>query len=185
MKHLIVIIPLAFTACNSQPGAAVSKASTTDVEARMAAVLKMEPGNWATKFRIVAMDMVGSKDPKTADAIQQALAAHGAQASDYENCISQAQAAKPLAILFSGHDVSNCRYDSFTATGGKMTAKLICKQGNGTVTRIMSGTFSPTTYAFTTEMVGDGATEATALTMKTQMSATRVGACAVDVKNTV
>ena len=112
MKHLIVIIPLALTACNSQPGAAVSKASTTDVEARMAAVLKMEPGNWATKFRIVAMDMVGSKDPKTADAIQQALAAHGAQASDYENCISQARRPNRSRSCFLG---MMCRIAGMTA----------------------------------------------------------------------
>jgi Protein of unknown function (DUF3617) len=185
MKHPIIFMPLVLAACGSQPVSNIAKGPQGDIEARIAAALKMQPGNWATKFNILAMDVVGTKDPKTAEAIQQAMVAHGAGASAYENCISQAQAAKPLAILFAGSDMTDCRYDSFTAAAGKMAAKMTCKRGKGTLTRTMAGTFTPTTFAFTTEMTGDGATEATALKMKTQTSAARTGACAVDVKNTV
>jgi hypothetical protein len=185
MKHRIILISLALSACNSQPAANVAKGSEGDVEARIAAALNIQPGNWATKFQIVAMDVVGTKDPKTTDAIQQAMVAHGAAASEYENCISKEQAAKPLAILFAGSDTTDCKYDSFTAAGGKMAAKMTCKRGKGTLTRTMTGTFSATTFAFTSETAGDGATGETALKMRTQTSATRVGACAVDLKNTV
>jgi hypothetical protein len=82
-------------------------------------------------------------------------------------------------------DITGCAYDSFTAAGGTMSAKMTCKRGKGKTIRTMTGTYSSTAYAFTTEMIGDGATEATSLTMKTQSSAKRLGACPVDLKNTV
>ncbi len=190
MKRVIIILPLALAACNSKSGSQAATGSPIDVEARMAAAMKLQPGNWATKFQIVKMEMAGAsapgaRDPKAAEAINQAMVAHGADASAFENCISLAQAAKPLSIMLAGNDVTGCRYDNFTAANGKIAAKMTCKRGKGTMTRTLSGSYSAERYAFTSEMVGDGKTKETALRMKTQTSAARVGACPVDTKNTV
>jgi hypothetical protein len=80
MKHLMILVPLALSACNTQPATKIAKGSANEIEARMAAALNLQPGNWATNFRITAMEMAGTKDPKAAEAIQQAMAAHGAAA---------------------------------------------------------------------------------------------------------
>ncbi len=185
MKRLIMFVPLALIACSAKPGTGAAEQSPTDIEARLAAAMKLQPGNWATKFEIVRMEAAGTSDPKAADAINQAMAAHGADASAFENCISPAQAAKPMSILLAGNDISDCRYDNFTAENGKIAAKMSCKRGKGKMTRTMIGSYSAGTYAFTTEITGDGSTKQTAMRMKTQTSAARVGACPVDAKNTV
>ena len=77
MKRLIIFVPLALIACSAKPGTGAAEKSPTDIEARLAAAMKLQPGNWATKFEIVRMEAAGTSDPKAADAINQAMAAHG------------------------------------------------------------------------------------------------------------
>jgi Protein of unknown function (DUF3617) len=178
----------AATACNSSPSVTATNASTAEIAAKTADMVKIEPGNWKAKVRILDMTMPGTDDPRIADAMKRAMEAHGKGTREFDYCVTPEQAEKPRAEMFAGKDNGDCRYDSFSMAGGRIASKMSCKRGGGTMTMTMNGTYSPTAYAMTAEMVGigpGGAGKPGSMTMKMQTSAERTGACAADKKQSV
>ncbi|MEM7702224.1 MAG: DUF3617 domain-containing protein [Pseudomonadota bacterium] len=69
----------------------------------------------------------------------------------------------------------DCRYNSFSATGGKMDAVMVCDTDQGEMTMTMSGTGTPTTSDVTMKMTGDMGTGPGSMSMRVQQ--TRIGDC--------
>jgi CheY-like chemotaxis protein len=188
MKRVIFVLPLALAACDNGPSVTATNASTADIAAKTADMVKIEPGNWKTKVQILDISMPGMDDPRVADAMKQAMQSHSKTANEFNYCVTPEQAEKPRAEMFAGKDNGDCRYDSFTMAGGKIASKMTCKRSGGTMTMTMDGTYSPTAYAMTAQMTGIGPSgpgKAGSMTMKMQTNAERTGACSVDKKGTI
>lgn len=171
--------PLAvLAACNSQPTVSATNASVAEVATKAQGAMKLEPGEWSTKTEVLEFDMPGMKDPRLAEMMKQGMKESAAKSFTY--CITPEEAAKPPAEMFAGKDNGECRFDNFVMSGGRMDSKMTCKprSGDGSMTMVMSGQYSPTSYDATVSMtVGGGVAPHGAMSMKAKTTASRVGPC--------
>ncbi|MDJ0978731.1 MAG: DUF3617 domain-containing protein [Erythrobacter sp.] len=68
-----------------------------------------------------------------------------------------------------------CRYNSFTATGGRIEAEMVCSTDMGEMTMVMSGTGSPTASDVTMQMTGEMGGGPGSMTMRVRQN--RLGDC--------
>ena len=180
MKRLAFLVPIALCACNSQPSVTATNASTAEVAAKAAAMVRVEPGNWKTSVKMIDIQMPGIKDPRVAESMKEAMKSHGNAAREFNYCVTPEQAAKPNAEMFVGNDSGDCLYDRFSMADGKIASKMTCRRGGGTMTMTMNGTYSLTAYTMTADMVGigpDGSGTEGSVNMKLETTAMRTGQC--------
>jgi hypothetical protein len=121
------------------------------------------PGKWQTVTIVESMSMPGMP-PELA----RTMAGKPISAS---YCITPAQAASgPRDVI--GKTNGACRYRSFAAAAGKITAVMECKAGTPTPQVIaISGSYSPVSYDIRSKMTG-GAMQSTSRT-----TGKRLGPC--------
>ncbi|AYJ84650.1 DUF3617 domain-containing protein (plasmid) [Sphingomonas paeninsulae] len=184
MKNFFLLVPVfaGLTACGSQPTVTATNASVSEVAAATKDAIKLEPGKWQTTVKIVSIDAPGMP-AATASAMKQQMSAMGSQS--VEMCITPEMAAKPPENMFAGA-AKNCTYEKFKMSGGKMDATLSCKNGTaglpGDMRSEMSGTFSTTSYAVTSDTQMSmppmpGAAPGAKMNTKTEVTGKRLGVC--------
>jgi hypothetical protein len=176
MNKLLLLAPLALSACNSGPSVEATNASAKEVADKVAAsgaAPSMSPGRWEGTMTITDMQIPGMPPEATAQ-----MKAQMAKSQKIENCLTPEQAKKPTADFFAGQN-KDCRYDHFSMDGGKLDAKMVCKSGGMTINVAMAGKFSSDNYelAMTSKSEGTAGQPMTAHTMSMKMEARRTGEC--------
>lgn len=181
MRYLIplLIVPsLALSGCNSGPSVSASNASMAEVAAKTKDALKIEPGQWANTTEVLAFDMPGMTDPAMKEMFAKGL--KESKSTAFSHCVTPEEAEKPSAAMFAAKDNGECRYDSFTMSGGRIDAKMTCKpkSGGGSMTMTMAGTYTATAYDMTVDMImPDAAGPHGGMTMKAKTTGKRTGVC--------
>jgi hypothetical protein len=98
-----------------------------------------------------------------------------------KTCITEEQAQKPSADIFSGKTDPNCKQEGFSAEGGKVSGTVTCSGGDtGTTVMKMDGKFGPTEYDIAMEMKTQA--QGADMTMEVRSSGRRIGECPAGVK---
>jgi hypothetical protein len=169
-----LILPLA--ACNRSPSVSATNATPDEVRAKVAAAgggdVMVKPGRWEGTYTMQDMDMPGMP-PQVKEAMKKQLGA----ARTFVNCVTE-EDVKQQKALYTGGDSKNCKYDHFTLGGGKIDAAMACdRDGQGKMSMVMNGTYSPDTYHMDMSAKGEGAGPMGGMTMKMTVEAKRVSAC--------
>ena len=91
----------------------------------------------------------------------------------FTNCVTPAQAASGPKTLMQATN-GKCRYTSFSAAGGRITAEMTCNFGTGVMTARSSGTYTATSL----DMTGSSTTTGRMpMQMKSHTVAKRLGGC--------
>lgn len=156
MKPASLALPLfaLLAACGGAPdGDAGNGSAAADGGApvQTADAMKLKPGAWAATNEIVTIEMEG---------VDPAMLKGGiGQKTEFTNCVTPEQAARPASDFFTHPDQKTgaCKSESFAMTGGKLQAVVVCQPGQGQTgpTRMeMTGTYAPDAYAMTVTMKG-------------------------------
>ena len=180
MKHAAVLIfgTALLASCSSEPEVDLKNASVEEVAAEVgkagATEQYIRAGQWQTKVTvedIVIPGMPASMQAQMKDAFTQR------QNVTVDYCVTPEEARRPGGKFFTGKESKDCRYDSFTMSGGKVDAVMRCKgDGAGSMTMKMAGTYTPDSSTTRSEMVVDGGSEGN-MTIKAVTEARRVGEC--------
>ena len=121
------------------------------------------PGKWQTTTTVESMVMPGMPADMSKRMAGKPMSA--------TMCITpQRAAAGPRDVI--GKTNGACRYRSFVATAGRITAVMECKSGSGgPMTIAIDGSYSPTAYTIRSRMSG-GAMQSTSRT-----TGKRLGPC--------
>jgi hypothetical protein len=167
----------ALAACNNGPSVSENNAKPSEVADAVAAAggeVLLRPGRWETTMKVDMSGMPGMANmpPEVAKQMQAAMNRTVTSTS----CLTPEQVKKPGPEVFAGAD-KRCTYDHFSMAGGKIEAKMTCKEGGVSSTMTMSGTYSADHYtAQNSVTVADGGGRGT--TTKATLDSRRVGDCA-------
>jgi hypothetical protein len=125
-----------------------------------AAAQTMKPGMWEGTSQVTSMSM-----PNMPAGMKEAMAG---KAQTFRYCVRAEDVAKAPEKLFQGSD-GRCRYTQFKMTGAKLDAVMQCQGG---MTGRMTGTYTPTSYAATSDIAMTGG-----MKMTSKVSGRRVGDC--------
>lgn len=171
---LLLSIALPLAACGSEPSVSEQNASVEDVSERVREASReqglIRPGKWMSTVSIEDVSLPGMP-ADTAERMRSMLS----QTRSVESCLTPEQARQPNANFFSGND--QCRYDTFTMTGGKIDAVMRCEHQGTTQVMEMEGTYSPTSYEMHMRSVTEGGPGGETMTMQMKVAAERVGEC--------
>ena len=132
------------------------------------AEVRMQPGQWEITQQTVNVTAPGMP-AGAADMLK-------TPPVTVKTCISEEQASKPGADLFTGKQDPNCSHEGFKAGGGKVSGTITCKGGNtGNASMAMEGEFGPT--EFNVEMKTTTEAQGAQMTMEMRSSGRRIGEC--------
>lgn len=126
---------LALAGCSS--GDKAGEAGDKD-EAAATADTGLDPGQWDTEITLQKVEL-DKADPDLNEFFKGAAG----QKNNATMCLKAEDAAKPNAEFFQGKN-SNCQYDTFTMSGGKIDSELTCKDGPLSLKVTMTGTYPRT-----------------------------------------
>lgn len=167
---------LALIGC-SEAGKVDDPSDAGQMEAAMAAMAKPTPGEYSTTSNLVEFDMPGVPEQD-----QQMMRGIMEMASGQETkfCLTEEMAEAGykdyIKTLQSGAD--NCEYTSFDASGGKLEAKMECKDpsgGEGTIA--FSGTIGETEQNMTVIMDMSDPASGQGMKMTLENATKRIGDC--------
>lgn len=170
----------ALGACNNGPNVNERNAKPSEVADAVAAAggeQLMRPGKWemTTKMDmsgIAGMPNMAQMPPQVAKQMQAAMN----RTVTSTVCLTPDQVKKPGPEVFAGAD-KRCTYDRFSMSGGKLDAKMTCKEGGVGMTMTMTGTYAADRYTAQNMMeVSDP--DGKGMTTKATVDAKRVGDCA-------
>lgn len=174
----LALMSLAVTACGKSDSNAVKLENASLAEVAEATKAgggadEFQPGQWKTTTEIVSIDMPGM--PKeVADQMGKSIA----QASASEHCMTPEEAKKPSEAL--ARDNGECRFETFSMSGGKLDAKMRCQPAGqpGTMEMAMAGTYKPDRYEATADMkISQPGAQGKEMTMKIKTVSERIGDC--------
>ena len=179
MRQLLALAVLLLPACGERveaPEPVGTGAAAAPAKAAAAAPVRLQPGQYAVRAELVSMEMPGMP-AGVADQVRSAVAKSSAQANSF--CMTPEQAAKPPGEMLAGQKGLNCRTNTLSFDGGRISGKLDCDApGGGRTLMAMSGTMTTTGYdmlidtdAQTPGMPGGR------MAMKLKTSGERTGAC--------
>ena len=164
----------ALAACNNGPSVSEKNAKPSEVANAVAgSEVLMRPGKWETTMK---MDMSGlpgmaNMPPEVAKQMQAAMN----RTVTTSSCLTPDQVKKPGPEVFAGAD-KRCTYDHFQMAGGKIDAKMTCKEGGTSSTMTMTGTYSADHYTAQNSVeVSEGSGHG--MVTKATIDARRVGDC--------
>lgn len=142
MRPLLAVSPLlialGLAACNKSSD---TPKTAEEVKAEVAKAEKPEPGKYRTTIKITDFSIPGMP----ADRAEQMKGMFGQTGKTIEYCLTKADADKGFEEVNKRAAQGDCSYDRFSASGGKIDAKMTCKTGQGmTMAYEMQGTFSST-----------------------------------------
>jgi hypothetical protein len=130
-----------------------------------AQTLGVNPGQWAVKVTVTALDMP-SAPPGAVDALK-------GRSTNVNQCITPEIAARGPKEMFKQN--GDCTFARYSFENGKLSAQMKCTQGENVGTVTIDGTFAPDSFTSTSQTVSTGPM---AMTMTATMSGHRVGDCA-------
>jgi hypothetical protein len=136
--------------------------------------LLVRPGRWVTEVALESIDIPGMPT----DAAEQIKATMAKAASGHESCLTAEQASRPSEDFFAGKG-GNCRYDSFTMDGGKLSGTMRCTQQGASQIVQFDGDYASERYEMRMSSKLEQAPGAGmgAMTMAMRVKARRVGDC--------
>lgn len=87
-------------------------------------------------------------------------------------CLPAEAVKRPDANFFAGSDASECKYDRYSMTDGKLSAAMTCNASAGSLRMTLEGHYTPTTYALTAHATPTGGQSTSA-----RLEGTWLGAC--------
>ena len=136
--------------------------------------VKLRPGQWEVTAEV---DMPGM--PKAvADMMKKSQAS-----TTTTMCISEEEANRSDANVFTGKKDENCSTEGFEAKNGRIKGKVTCTgtAGEGKMVMEMDGAFKPESYEVTMKMDMQGAGNE-AMKMETRAKGRRIGDCPAGAK---
>ncbi|MEM7688897.1 MAG: DUF3617 domain-containing protein [Pseudomonadota bacterium] len=130
--------------------------------------MKPQPGQYESQITLLSMDIPGLPANMTS-------MMKGVFERSVKICLTAEEVEQGYKDALRKAQDGDCRYDSFSATGGKMDAVLVCDTEQGEMTMVMSGTGTPTTSDVTMKMTGDMGTGPGSMSMRVQQK--RIGDC--------
>ena len=144
--------------------------SAEDVADELASV-KIEPGQWEATNEILSAEAPGMPPG--------VLEGMVGKKTTTRNCVTPEQAAKPDANFLAAQKGSNCSYQDFSMSGGRMTGTMTCRGGEtpGKMVMAMSGEYGPTSYDMTMDMKTSELPGGMSMTIKAKTTGKRIGDC--------
>lgn len=164
---LTTALILALAGCGEQKKGNMSAEQVADELAGM----KINPGQWEATNEILSVSAPGM--PK--NVVQQML-----RKTIVRNCITPEQAANPDANFLAAQKDSNCTYQDWSMSGGKMSGIMTCGGEGmpGQMKMNMQGRYGATSYAMDMSMETAGMPGGMNMTVKSRTTGRRVGECA-------
>lgn len=125
----------------------------------------MAPGEYETRVEIVDVEMPGLPD----EFAEQVRAAMG---KPFRGCLTEADLDRPDESFFAGEN-SDCSYDKFDMTDGRVNASMRCVAEGSTQRMTMVGQYREDGYDMKVEMTSDDPQSR----MSWNINAQRVGNC--------
>lgn len=146
MRYSLIVVGIAaLAACNRSPEIDERNASVEEVAQKVREAGNdnlITPGKWQTRVTVQDMTIPGMP-PGMQGKMKQMLAQQ--QNIVAESCLTPEDAKRPGGKFFTGKESSNCRYERFTMSGGKVDAVMRCAGGQGgAMVMTMNGTYTPT-----------------------------------------
>lgn len=110
--------------------------------------MKPKPGKYASSKTLISLDIPGVP----ANMIG---AVRGMVERKSTICLTPEDVEQGYREALRRSQDGECRYNSFTASGGKIEADMVCKTDEGEMRLIMNGTGTPTSSDVTMKMSGD------------------------------
>ena len=131
--------------------------------------IKLRPGQWEVAAEV---EMPGM--PKEVAEMMKKSHANARTVM----CITEEEANRSDANVFTGKKDKNCTSEGFAARGGRISGKVVCvgDTGEGRMTMVVDGTFQPESYEVTMKMDTEGA-GGEGLKMETKATGKRIGDC--------
>lgn len=174
---------LALAACGGATSADTDGDGTIsqdEVEAAVAAV-EITPGAWENTVEFVDIEFDKSQLPPEAQAFMvPMLEAMKGQIQTNNTCVTEEEASKPQAEMFSGNDAADCEYDKFEFSGGEMNMAMTCNDpASGTAKITNTGTYTADEYDMQMKVeLQDN--EMGAMTITANSKGKHVGECAAE-----
>jgi hypothetical protein len=132
----------------------------------------MAPGKWRSSTTITDMTIPGLP-PQVAQMVKGRMG----QSYSVDSCITPEQASRPPSEALGARKGSDCKYENFSFSGGKLSAVMVCNvKGQGQMRSIVNGTVSGTGYTMTTDTTIDNARTG-AMKVKGTVTGKRIGDC--------
>jgi hypothetical protein len=173
-RTLLLIAPLLLVAgCGDKPKgeSAETSAEPSAAPTPEAHDIKLSAGKWQASSELVSMDIEGLP-PELAKA-------NIGQKTNFESCVTQAQADKPASDFFTNAKNTACQPQSYSMAGGKLNAVMTCEDKNtpGKMTLTIDGLYTPTTYDITSTMETTGGPAGGNMKVTAKTQGKRVGDC--------
>lgn len=153
------------------------KISQDEVEAAVAAI-EITPGEWENTVTFTDIQFDKSKLPPEAQAfIVPMLESMKGQVQTSKSCVTEEEASKPQAEMFSGNEDADCEYTKFEFSGGQMNMAMTCNDpSSGTAKITNTGTYTADAYdmKMTVELEDN---EMGAMTITATSAGKHLGAC--------
>ena len=143
--------------------------SAEEVAKEMAS-LKMRPGQWEATNEIVSATAPGLPP--------EALRSMVGQKTTASSCVTPEQAEKPSANFLAGQKDSDCTYQDFSMSDGRMTGTMNCSIPGmpGKTVMKMDGKYSPVAYDMNMDM-DVGMPGGAKMNVKARTTGRRIGEC--------
>ena len=179
MKYALPALMAATLLAGCDKKVDLKDASVSDVAKATKDANFITPGQWSNTTEIVSVDLSGmpEKDKQMGEAMTKAMVG---RKQTVDTCVTEEQAKKPAAEMFAGKDNGDCKYDSFTMSGGKVDAVMTCtpKGQPGSMKMTMNGVYTDKGYNMDVSMAMTGGPGAMgSMAFKARNTGTRTGDC--------
>ena len=130
----------------------------------LAQSMGIHPGQWESQVTVTSIETPNAP-PALIDAMR-------GKTHTLSHCITPEQAARgPQEMLKSG---TSCSFTRYSMAAGRLSARMQCAQGAGSVSADIDGSFTPDSYSSTSRVVLTGRM---AMTMTSSAVGHRTGDC--------
>ena len=131
------------------------------------------PGMWAVKGQVTNVELGAALPAGMKDMIKKQMMSQPAQ--DHKQCITKEDFENAPEKLVKSTE-SNCQYESFDISGGKMNAIAVCAFPQGGKGRMeMTGTYTATSFTSQSKVVVDS--QMGQMVIESEGTGTRTGDC--------
>ena len=130
--------------------------------------MKPTPGQYESQIELLSMDIPGM--PANMMGMMK-----GMFETKTKICITAEEVEEGWKDALRKSQDGECKYESFSASGGQMDAVMVCDTENGKMTMEMSGTGTSTTSYVTMKMSGNMGTGPGSMSMRVKQK--RLGDC--------
>ncbi len=169
---MLVLGALALAGCNSKDDTIVAEdASVAEVAEQVAKVaVAPKPGRWEASMKFSNFEMTGVPPQ-----VQEMMKQQQGTEQKWLYCLTPEDIEANNGEFFKPEGNEGCKYNTFKMGGGKIEADMTCTQAGPAQNMKMSGTYSSEAYDM--QMVIEGGTQGSKVSMTSAVSGKRVGEC--------